>query len=732
MRGVFPSFADTLALFHRKTAISGYQTETRNGKLLSQRNTPTRRISPKSIDFLRNSNSFEPMTRSQLFPIILCSSLITISIAAAFDAPADWRIAGPFGGTATSLALDPQKPNFLLAGGMNSLLFRSEDAGETWSLLDFPKHNLTEVTSVLVDPSDSNHFLAGIISADGGAMYASHDRGKNWKAVSDVKDFGVRSIVAAPSKPTRFIAGTLRGVWMSEDSGAHWERISDPKNLEMGGITATAIDPKDPDIMYAGTSHLPWKSTDGGKTWKTIHTGMTDDSDVFSIYINPADPNNIFASACSGIYTSGDRGDQWKKVMGLTFSQRRTHVIRKDPQADGLIYAGTTMGLFKSPNMGSTWKLLSKEQVNAIVFDPANPGSMYMAMEYEGLGRASDAGEKIHMLNHGFVDRTISGVTTAGDKLIAIETQLGESSGIFVSKDKGESWSQIMDVKGLNAVHLHTIAAMPSEERIMLASAAHEIYKTVDGGQIWKPLPLKLVTPVAEKAAPATVSKTTAKRTTAARKTVARKPVENVRVINPHEIHGIYSAKNGTKDLLFAATDLGLLRSSDAGERWTMAEVAGSSGVTGLYVSPINDGRMVARADAGLYVSKDFGDHWTNLNFPTPTADVKDVAVPVEPGAPLLVATRLGMFSSDDDGAKWAKDHDGLPASTVNSVVYGSGTIAYAVQYGKLFETKDAGKSWSHLKSALPPAQIRKLWIPDLATNRLFGISADLGVLFRN
>lgn len=671
------------------------------------------------------------MKLRQLFPIILSSSLIAFSIAAAFDAPADWRIAGPFGGTATSLALDPQKPNFLLAGGMNSLLFRSEDSGETWSLLDFPKHNLTEVTSVLVDPSNSNHFLAGIISADGGAMYSSHDRGHNWKVVSDIKDFGVRSIVASPSKPTRFIAGTLRGVWMSEDSGAHWERISDPKNLEMGGITATAIDPKDPDIMYAGTSHLPWKSLDGGKTWKTIHTGMTDDSDVFSIYINPADPNNVFASACSGIYTSGDRGDQWRKVMGLTFSQRRTHVIRKDPQADGLIYAGTTMGLFKSPNMGSTWKLLSKEQVNAIVFDPANPGSMYMAMEYEGLGRASDAGEKIKMLNHGFVDRSISSVATAGDKLIALETQLGESSGIFISKDKGENWNQLMDVKGLNAVHLRNLAVLPSNERMLVASAAHDLYKSVDGGQVWKPLPIRLLLPAT--AAPVVAPKAPAgKRAAAARKPVARKPVENVRVIMPHEIHGVYAGKNGTADLLFAATDMGLLKSTDAGERWTIAEVAGSSAVSGLYLSPINDGRLVARADAGLYLSKDFGDHWTTLNFPKPSADVNDAAVPVDASSPILVATRLGMFSTLDEGAKWNTSHDGLPASTVNAVVYGSGTLAYAVQYGKLFESKDGGKNWSHLKSGLPPAHVRKLWIPDLATNRLFGVTSDLGVLFRN
>jgi photosystem II stability/assembly factor-like uncharacterized protein len=672
------------------------------------------------------------MKARHLLPISVSISLIAFSLAAAFDAPApDWHITGPFGGTATSLALDPEKPNFLLAGGMNSLLFRSEDSGENWSLLDFPKRNLTEVTSVLVDPLDSSHFLAGIISADGGAMFSSHDQGKTWTPVPDIKDFGVRSIVAAPSKPTRFLSGTLRGVWLSEDSGTNWTRISDPKNLEMGGITATAIDPKDPDILYAGTSHLPWKSVDGGKTWHSIHTGMTDDSDVFSIYVNPADPNNVFASACSGIYTSSDRGDQWRKVMGLTFSQRRTHVIRKDPQSPSLIYAGTTMGLFKSPNMGASWKLLTKEQVNAIIFDPERPGSMYMAMEYEGLSRGSDTGEKIRMLNHGFVDRTISSVTKAGDKLIALETQLGESSGIFISGNNGESWSQLEEVRGLNGVHLKSIAAMPSEERILLAAAPHQMYKSIDAGLIWKPLPFRLIVPSSEPVK-APVSKASAKSSKSARKTVARKPVEKLREISPDEIHGLYVVKNGTKDLLFAATNLGLLKSADSGERWTMAEVAGSSPVSGLYVSPNFDGRIVARADAGLYLSKDYGDHWASLNSPTPPSDVKDVALAADASAPILVATRLGLFSSNDEGNKWLPNPGGMPASTVNSVVYGAGTLAYAVQYGRLWESKDAGNSWSPLYSALPTTRIRRLWIPDLATNRLYGVTSDLGVLFRN
>jgi ligand-binding sensor domain-containing protein len=283
----------------------------------------------------------------------------------------------------------------------------------------------------------------------------------------------------------------------------------------------------------------------------------------------------------------------------------------------------------------------------------------------------------------------------------------------------------------LNGVHLKSIAAMPSENRILLAAAPHQMYKSIDAGLIWKPLPFRLIVPPTEPLK-APVSKSTAKASKSARKTVARKPVEKLREISPDEIHGLYTVKNGTKDLLFAATNLGLLTSADAGERWTMAEVAGSSPVTGLYVSPNFDGRLVARADAGLFLSKDFGEHWTSLNSPTPAGDVKDVALASYPTAPILVATRLGLFSSNDEGNKWLANPGGMPASTVNSVVYGSGTLAYAVQYGKLWESKDAGNSWSPLYSALPTTRIRRLWIPDLATNRLYGVTSDLGVLFRN
>jgi photosystem II stability/assembly factor-like uncharacterized protein len=497
-----------------------------------------------------------------------------------------------------------------------------------------------------------------------------------------------------------------------------------------------AIDTKDPNVIYAGTSHLPWKTMDGGKTWQSISTGMIDDSDVFSIYVDPANPATVLASACSGIYSSDNRGDKWRKLMGIPNTSRRTHVVRQDPTNESILYAGTTTGLFKSVNRGVTWKTLTDTQVNSMVLDPKSPAQMYLALEYDGIGKSYDGGQQISLANNGFVDRAISAVTRSGNKLVAVEAQNDGTSGIFVSADRGDTWSQLHGLRGLAGVHLSTITGMQSEDRILLAASSRQFYKSIDGGMIWKPIPVRLVIPPPSQ--PAKSQPTTTHRTTRG-KAVARtrshapvKPAVKIREISPSEIHGLYTAKNGAKELMFAATDLGLLRSEDAGEHWSQSGIPDAAGVTGLYFAPNFDGRMIARTPGALFGSKDNGDHWTEIRLPLPASDINDIAIPAQENAPLLLATRVGLYSSPDGGAKWYANLGGIPASTVVTVTYASpDQTAYAVEYGRLFRTTDAGASWKLVPTSIPNLRIRQLWMPDIASGRLYGITGDLGIIVR-
>ncbi len=682
------------------------------------------------------------MIRLFRLPFAYGAVLSTLGFAAwAFSNPVhDWAIAGPFGGTVRSVAVDPQKPQVVLAGGMNSLVYRSADAGENWALLDFPKRNLSEVTSLLVDPADSEHYLAGMISAEGGGLFESHDGGGTWTSVKSMSQFGVRAITASATNPSQFVAGTLRGVWLSEDSGKNWKRISDSENLEMQGITVVAVDPKNPDIIYAGTMHLPWKTTDRGKTWESIHEGMIDDSDVFSIFVDPANPSSILASACSGIYSSETRGDAWKKLMGIPNTSRRTHVIREDPNNASTIYAGTTTGLFKSLNHGSTWKSTTEMQVNAIAFDPSHPGSMYFALEYEGIGKSDNGGDTIRLINRGLVDRSVSSVTRSGEKLFALETQEGETTGLFASADRGENWSRLQNVRGLGGVHLKTVTGLPENGNVLLGASPHQLYKSADGGNSWKVLPVRLIetppaatekpkSPALHSASHGTAAHTTAK----ARVSRPRKPVIKTRLVSPSEVSALYGTKTGAEDGLFAATDLGLLKSSDAGEQWTMASIPGSPAVTALYLPADPSGSYVVRTPVGLFISRDCGDHWEDLHFPLPSSDVNEIAIGGLKSSSLLAATRLGLYSSSDGGATWYANVGGMPASTVTSVIFTNAEgAAYAVEYGRLYRMANTGGTWKELPTALPSVRIRQLWMPDLASGRLYGIAGDLGILFRD
>ncbi len=658
---------------------------------------------------------------------------VCASVGWAADAPTSemWHVAGPWGGTATAVAIDPKNPQIILAGARNSLLFQSQNSGETWRVLHFPKRQFGEVSTILIDPLDNQHYLVGLIGSDKTGLFESTDAGASWQPVPALQGFGVRAIASAPSDPTRFAVASLHGVFLSTDSGMNWRKISDPDNLEMRATSAIAFDATNPEIIYAGTSHLPWKTLDGGKTWESIHEGMIDDSDVFSIQVDSKTPEHIFASACSGIYASQNRGEQWKKLTGIPNTHRRTHIIRQDPTDPAVIYAGTTLGLFRSEDRGTTWKQLSKEQVNWLVFDPADPHRMYLAIEGEGLLTSTDRGLTLKSLNDGFVDRRLYGTTVSGDRLVAVETHAGDTSALFASTDQGQHWTRLGKSIGLEGAHVQYITGFANDPKVLFGATPRGIYKSIDGGLIWKTAPVLVRSKVTSVRTVKTAGKT-------AKNAPAQKPTSIV-TLGPskpfpfHAVHGVYTVRNGKQDYIFAATDHGLIFTSDKGATWALAEIPGSEVINALYISPSSDGRLIARG-ASLFFSDDFGQHWRSIGFPRDPALINEIALSASPASPWLAALSDGLFQSSDQGQNWYRISAGVPASTFNSVVYSPSepAVAYAVGFGQLYESRDGGGSWVSLSEGKPDYDIRRLWIPDGTSDKLFALTNEFGLVFRN
>lgn len=637
----------------------------------------------------------------------------------------DWKIAGPFGGSATTVAVDAESPKTVLAGGMDSLLYESEDYGSNWTMLEFPRRTLGEVTSILVDPANSNHYLVGELDAFGGGLFESFDAGKTWTAQDQFKNIGIRALASSKSDSSEFAVGTTsKGAFLSNDSGKTWRQISDPQNLEMQGISALAIDPKNPQVVYAGTSHLPWRTTDGGKTWESIHSGMIDDSDVFSIYVDPEKPTNVFASACSGIYASDSSGEAWKKIAGIPNTSRRTHVIREAPDHPGMIFAGTTTGLFRSPNDGKSWSLLTSTPVNGLAFDPAQPNTMYIALEYEGVGKSLDNGQSIKLMDTGFVDRQIGAITEAGKRLVAIDTVAPAGSNLFASSDGGSNWTAMPHSKGLEGAFLRHVAGSPDEDRKLIAASSDRLYQTIDGGLLWHPLSLRVATLVTPKAPPRPAhSKAAHVR--------PRKPYEVLRVTSPGTINDLRPIRLKDKNAIALASNEGLFWTEDGGERWHRADLGASAPVLAIYASPAGD-RIVVKTSEAVLVSGDGGEHWDHAGLSMASADINEIAVPADASAPILAATRTGLYVSTDGGKNWTQGAGGLQGSTtVSSVVYTPGRTAYLAEFGQVYQSDDAGAHWRALDSAFRNLPIRRLWTSAEASNRVYAITSGMGILFR-
>jgi photosystem II stability/assembly factor-like uncharacterized protein len=664
-----------------------------------------------------------PIVRTSVVLLSLLALSSPVVRSASVPHGDDWQIAGPFGGTATAVAIDPKNPQILLAGARESLLYSSHDGGNSWAMLPFPKRPFGEVHAILIDPQDSNHYFVGLGGSAQAGLFESENAGRTWASVLSLSGFSVQALAASASNPDRFVAGTMQGVYLSADSGKTWTRISDPNNLEMLGITAVAVDPKNPDIMYAGTTHLPWKTTDGGKTWRSIHNGMIDDSDVFSIHIDQQSPDQVFASACSGIYRSGNRGDEWRKLMGIPNTHRRTHVVRQDPNNPATIYAGTTLGLFKSMDGGATWNQVNHQQVNSLTFDPAEAGAMVLALEDDGLWRSNEHGDVLKPVNNGFVARRLSAVTVSGKRLYAIESMEGTTTGVFTSEN-GQDWKQVENTSGLEGIHLDSITGVPGDENILYATSPRELFKTTDSGMTWRPV---------EVVGKFFGRKSVRVRTARGKYTKRQDIIEHT--VHPTQFFTVRAAGTDEKPVLYAATDRGLLVSTDKGLTWLLADTGAGGTVQGVYTSPGNDGGVVARGNNRLYLSEDFGETWKSLSFPMTAAQIHEVAVPpAKSSAPLLVATSQGLYATRDRGQSWKLINSGIPVSTVESVIYSATqtSTAYAVEFGQLYQSKDGAATWRAVPSSFQSLRIRQLWQPAQLPDQLFAVTNDIGILFRN
>jgi photosystem II stability/assembly factor-like uncharacterized protein len=314
----------------------------------------------------------------------------------------------------------------LLAGAGPAVSAEALDAAQ-WSGLKFRNvgpwrgGRVTTVTGV---PTQPNTYYMGTV---GGGVWKTVDAGHSWTNTTDgqISVGSMGAVAVADSNPDIIYAGTGsskirsnvsigRGIYKSVDGAKTWQFIG---LRDVGQIAAIRINPANPDEVFVAAAGNPFKDSsdrgvyrtrDGGKTWKKV-LFLNDRLGAADIEMQPGNPKVLYASmwygrrkpwtitsgsSDGGLYKSTDGGDSWTKLGGGLptglFGRSNLGVSAAAPdRLYALIEAKPGQGLYRSNDAGATWALVNGEDrlitrpfyYTTLGIDPANPDVIFIGNE---------------------------------------------------------------------------------------------------------------------------------------------------------------------------------------------------------------------------------------------------------------------------------------------------------------------------------------------------------------
>ncbi|MGA3024210.1 MAG: YCF48-related protein [Bryobacteraceae bacterium] len=603
------------------------------------------------------------------------------------SASAEWRDTGPWGGAAEVIRVSPQNPDVAIAATRNGLVYLSENGGTLWTPLAFPGELAGILHALEIDPRAGGAWYAGMEgeNAWNSGLYKTTDAGHSWTLLAGLKGKAIWSLAIWPANPDVIAAGGGDGVYLSRDAGESWSRISPESNSELRPVVSLAFHPTDSNVLYAGTTHLPWRTTNGGATWESIHAGMHDDSDVFSIRVDPRNPERVFASACSGVYKSTNGGVLWTRLP-TPLGAFRTYLVSLDPRNAGIIFAGTSAGLVRSTDDGATWARISAHAVKSIAFDPLHDGRILFASASGGVLLSTNGGRTVQESNLGFSNRSFTTLAGAGGVLYAASVYEAGTVGLWRSDDPGLTWRPLAG-QGIHG-NILILAASPDHSDTVFAAGYSSLWKSSDGGRKWFQID-----------APRAAGRITA----------------------------LLPLPSGA---LLAGTESGLYRASSSGIWRPVLLGGGPSRVE--FVQRSGERAIAVITSAGAYVGEDTEGAWTACGPLPERAAWYGLAVDPTADGTALAATSRGLFRSTDRCASWTPVREGLDGGTVSHILFHPTEhgVVFASQYGGLVQSTDSGVHWQ-------PVDVggrHRFWpsallIVSAAPERLFALLPRRGVL---
>ena len=312
----------------------------------------------------------------------------------------------------------------------------------------------------------------------------------------------------------------------------------------------------------------------------------------------------FFLAGCSFVSSSTDGGVFRSDDAGKSFAQKvtideKTKISSVDvlslavnPQNGSEVYIGTkSNGVLKTIDTGEKWQVVKVSpnavtKVYAIVIDPINPSTAYVAAIVDGRGKilkSSDAGatwkEVYTQASSGSFVLALA-IDSAGSGKIFGGTTEGQ---IIFSDNNGDTWKNIYKAQG--GVFKIAIDSMNSDLAYFAVSQGGQL-RTRDGGKNFE--------------------------------NIGERNIFN----NGQQQFGsptVITADPNKTNWIYAGTTTGLFRSKNGGDDWESVKVLNSpeeNAIRGIAINPQNSDEIIYGAAQAFYKSVDGGQSWatTQLN----------------------------------------------------------------------------------------------------------------------
>ncbi|MDW8075585.1 MAG: T9SS type A sorting domain-containing protein [Bacteroidota bacterium] len=584
----------------------------------------------------------------------------------------------------------------------------------------------------------------------------------------------INYIAFHPTNSNLIFAGSPSGgLWKSTDNGTTWTSNTD--TLATLGVSAIAIDPTNPQIIYIGTGDRDardtygvgiLKSTDGGVTWATTGLNWTTNQNrvVCEILIMPTNSAILLAATSNGIWRSTDGGQTWSQRTTAYTMELRLH-----PTNPNIIFASTYnqsggAAILRSLDGGVTWSSVwSNTGVNriALAVSPTAPRRVYALCSsasnngFAGLYMSLDTGSTWTQQSSSpnILGSNTSGTSSGGqgwfDLCLIVhptDSTMLFAGGINVwrSDNAGQGWTCLSYwQRGSSVPYVHAdqhyFLFKPGTTELWVGNDGG-VFRTTNLGSTWQDmsdglaiLQVYRMSHARGSTNPVVLAGTqdngTNRRTTTGSWAMV------------YGGDGMENAVDWTAtSTLYCSIYYGsFYRSTNSGSSWTNISPSGESSngawVTPFHMHPSNP-QLLFAAYRTVYRSTNRGTNWTSLGTPLPT-NARATYMAVAPSNPdvIVVGTSSTMYRTTNAGSTWTSIVGSLPSSLSNAVIDPTdvniiwATCSNWVSGQKVFRSTDGGSTWTNMSSGLPNVPVNCIAIDPRNGNVYVG--TDIGIYVR-